>query len=134
MTRRRFGSRSSRRSASWADDEEPATTRSAPSSEATDRELQVAASQAAELARVGEDLQGAEHDDAGSRTCERRDIDGVQGDVRADATEGVSVGGVLVEDPDGASADGGAKRMDQDIGATGEFVEHGKGGAEDVPG
>ena len=54
--------------------------------------------------------------------------------MRTDATEGVGVGDVLVEDPDRAIADGGAKRMDQDIGATGEFVEHGKGGAEDVPG
>jgi len=68
-----------------------------------------------------------------SRAERRCDVDGVEGDVRAKASESGRVAGVLVEDADRAHPSREAYRVDADVGPTRKFVQRGKCGAENVP-
>ena len=81
-----------------------------------------------------EELQRAQHDDPGPRPSRRHDVDGVKGHVRANATESERVTGVLVEDSERSRPDGGSNRVEAYVRASGQFVEDGEPGAEDVPG
>ena len=101
---------------------------------ATDRGLQVAAAQPAKLVRVREELQRTQHDDAGARPSNWRDVDGVKGDVGAGAPESERVTRVLVQNAEWARSGGGSNRVEAHVWASGQFVEDGEPGTEDVPG
>ena len=58
----------------------------------------------------------------------------MQGDVGARAPELERVTGVLVEDSERSRPDGGSNRVEAYVRASGQFVEDGEPGAEDVPG